>query len=102
MTLISELEALTVGPDEVLILRVPEETANPGFLEGINQALEHVGLTGRALIIAGHTVTLSKIQVSDQLVEAVAARIQQPAVPIWTGPEPAGREPNTWQGEGAA
>lgn len=49
--LLREMEALKVGPDEVLILRFVSGDLPDGLIEGLSKALEEVGLKGRSLII---------------------------------------------------
>jgi hypothetical protein len=111
MTLISELEALTVGPDEVLIIRVPEDVAyadgpaggQSPFLEGLIEALKGVGLAGRSIVLSG-AVELAKVTVSEgQPVAEVALSV--PVIGENTVQDPGiGRvEPgNDWVGEGAS
>lgn len=54
--LIRELEALRVKPGEVLIIRVPTDILEPGdasdAMAQLREALDEVGLAGRALVIA--------------------------------------------------
>lgn len=52
-TLIREIEALRVGPDEVLVLRLPDTDAGREGMEQIAELLEAVGLAGRSIVICG-------------------------------------------------
>lgn len=48
--LIHEIEALRVGPDEILVLHLKEDW-EPEFVDGLVAALEDAGLKGRSLVI---------------------------------------------------
>lgn len=55
-TLIRDLEALRVGPDEVLVLRLPGDPGEPEMqraAEEVTEALEQVGLRDRSLVFIG-------------------------------------------------
>ncbi len=53
-------DAFTVNADEVLIVRLPQDT--PGdLLEGMLEALELVGLKGRSLVLSFDGVELTKV-----------------------------------------
>lgn len=57
---ITNAEALVVGPDEVLIIRLPENSQD----EGIELLLEHlksIGLEHRSLVFSGE-VEFAKVQ----------------------------------------
>lgn len=45
-----EAEALRVGPDEVLVVRLPQDT-DPHVVQGLADALSLVGLGSRVLVI---------------------------------------------------
>lgn len=47
---VKELEALRIGPDERLIIRLRDE-APDGFVEGLVKALVEMGLRDRALVL---------------------------------------------------
>ncbi len=55
--IVLELEALRIGPDERLIIRIPEErdedVRSDSFMSDILEALAIVGLKDRALIFHG-------------------------------------------------
>lgn len=96
--LIRSLEALTVGPDEVLILRAPEDVQD-GFMDGLLAALDQIGLRNRALVLSG-PIELAKVT----LHELNAVREGNPLSEIGhieLGPgyvDPG----NTWEGQGTS
>lgn len=53
-------EALIVGPDEVLIIRLPEQD-DPAFLADAMEALGRAGLDGRCVVITGDA-ELTKVE----------------------------------------
>lgn len=54
-------EGLVVGPDDVLVLRVPDKTFEPRTLEELNRALTVHGLDKRTLIIGG-AIEMAKVE----------------------------------------
>lgn len=56
-------EVLTVGPDEVLIIRFPEKADE--YTDQIFDALEALGLAERTLVFGGE-VELSKVKKDDR------------------------------------
>jgi len=55
-----DLDALVVGPEEVLILRSKGEIEEH-VLASVSEALERVGLGGRTLIMSGVEWDLAKV-----------------------------------------
>lgn len=53
--IIRELEALRVGPDEVLVVRVPDnpDREAQAVFDDLSEMLVHVGLGDRSLIFVG-------------------------------------------------
>lgn len=49
---VKEIEALVVGPDEVLVVRIPEGTFDTTFKE-LQSALDGVGLQNRYIVFCG-------------------------------------------------
>lgn len=59
---IVDAEAIKVGPDEVLILRVKGTGFDQEFMGSLSDALEDIGLQGRALVIGNDDVEFAVVK----------------------------------------
>lgn len=53
MSIVEDLTALKVGPDETLIIRMSGVAASEGMVDDVVAALRDVGLAGRSLVLVG-------------------------------------------------
>lgn len=65
-TVIRELEAMKVGPNEVLIVRVrvpdyDDGSVTPNPVSEVERALRHVGLEDRSLIVTGDDIEFTVV-----------------------------------------